>query len=245
MNTCPTCGNQAPGTDAVLCPACVYQLRAWLRELPLHLPLLAASLQPDTGPAQRSGSGRAHAPLPLRLDVLDLIGPGHPVPLDDPHGDQSAGIPMTALLYGWARYIAAEHPAVRRDQHGTQHSAPCDGAWARQGTGVPGLCAWLTAYLPYAATREWVDELHQQIGELVERVRRITHTTPRRHSKQAPCPVPDCQAFALTGTEDQLHITCQACGGRLTPEEYEAHRAQVMPALAAIAVRLAAARSVA
>jgi hypothetical protein len=56
----------------------------------------------------------------------------------------------------------------------------------------------------------------------------------------APCP--GCAAFALQEREDELHISCQVCTVRLTPDEYIEHRSQVMPALAALAVRIAAAR---
>lgn len=236
-NTCEICHQHAPA-GCYLCDGCAYRVHTWLREIPRHLPLLRDSLQPDTGPAQRGGSGRAHSPLPVRVEVLDLLGPGHVVPLADPHGDQAAGIPLAPLLVGWARYLAADIPYVRRDEHGTIHIERGAAPVARAGTSIAAWCSWLDAYLPYAVTRPWSADLYEQLEAVLQRIRRITHTTPRRRHMDAPCP--DCQAWELVAVDDEWHISCEACGHRLTPDEYAAHRAQVMPVLAAIALHLGA-----
>ncbi|MEU0761611.1 hypothetical protein ABZ351_18290 [Streptomyces microflavus] len=234
---CLSCFGRLPDdSPRTGCEACEYRLHTWLRELPRHLVLLRDMLRPDTGPAQRGGTGRAHAPLPVRVDVLDLLGPGQPVLLADPHGDQTGGVPMTALLMGWARYLAADFPAVRVDAHGTIHIERCKTPGLRGGADVPGLCRWLGAYLPYAATRPWWDDLYEQIEQMLHRVQRLTHTKPLTRAKDAPCP--KCQGWSLVEREDELHISCTLCPARLTPEQYAAHRAQVMPALAALTLNM-------
>ncbi|MFD6421731.1 hypothetical protein [Streptomyces sp. NPDC060198] len=241
MSTCTICHTTAPA-DAYLCDGCAHGLRARLRQIVTDLPLLRAALRPDTGPAQRGGSGRAHSPLPVDVRALDLLGPGHPVPIEDPHGDQTGGIPIGPLLKGWARYLAADVPAVWIDGHGTMRIDRCTDAQPRTGTGT-GTAAWsafLQAYVPYAVTRPWAEEFYHQVADLVARIERVTHTRPRRTPKDAPCP--GCSAFALVEHEDQLHIRCEACGHRLTPDAYAAHRAEVMPALAAVALRIVAAQ---
>lgn len=236
---CDVCHSLLPDpTDLYACEACGYKLRAMLRELPRHVPLLEALLRPGSGLPGRGGTGRAHSPLPVRLDLLDLLGPGHVVVLEDPHGDQSDGVPITPLLYGWARYIAGYHPSVGRDQHGTVHVRPCDGPYSRPGGTVAGLCAWLIAYLPYAVTQPWAADMYRQLEELLQRVRTKSGARPGRTPKDAPCP--DCDTWSLVAVDGEWGVHCEACACTLTPDEYDLHRAAVMPALASLALQIAA-----
>ncbi|MFI7236130.1 hypothetical protein [Streptomyces cyaneofuscatus] len=236
-NTCEACRGQAPA-DHYLCQACQHSILAWLYEIPHQVRLLRDMLEPTTGPAQRGGTGRAHAPLPVRLDVLDLLGPGHAHVLEDPHGDQTGGVPVSAFLTGWAHYIASDVPTAYRDAHRTVHVLQVSNATAhpRSGTGLPAWCTWHARYLPYTATRPYGTRFHHELEGLLHRLRRLTHTTPRTRTLQAPCP--QCQGFWLIEREDELLISCAACPVRLTPEAYTAHRAQVMPALAALALNM-------
>ncbi|MFJ3705052.1 MULTISPECIES: hypothetical protein [unclassified Streptomyces] len=243
-NRCSICRRTAP-EDRYLCDGCEYRARTWLRGMPGQAALLQTCLQPTAGPAQRGGTGRAHSPLPVDLRALDLLGPGHPVPVADPHGDATGGIPIGALLAGWAHYIAGDIPAVYRDRHGTVrierhgHAA----ARPRTGTGISAWSTWLTGYLPYVVTRPYAEQMYGQLEDLMNRIQRITHTQERRTVKDAPCPA--CAAFALVQREDAMHITCDSCGHRLTPEQYDVHRAAVMPGLVRTAILMQAARQAA
>lgn len=230
MSSCLTCPRTAAdGTHA--CTACTQQLRAWLAELPGQLPLLRLALLPEGRPKQGriGGTGNATAPVPLNLDALNLIAPGWPEPPADPYGDATGPVPICPLLAGWAGFIAYEHAAVTRDVHGTVHVRPCDGAHSSRGATVAGWCHWLTAYLPYAITRPWIRDLYVQLDDLMARIRDLTHATPHRHPKDAPCPA--CQAFALVETDGQWGITCEACGEHLEPEQYTAHTKTVLTTL--------------
>lgn len=240
-NTCDICHRHAPA-GCYLCEACEYRARTWLARMPGQTQLLLDCLEPSVGPAQRGGSGRAHSPLPVDLRVLDLIGPGHVVALQDPHGDQSAGVPINALLAGWAQYIATDVPIVYTDTDGVLRTGAHLHATARprSGTGITAWSTWLVRYLPYAVTRPYAVDLYQQLQDVVDRIQRITHTRPRRHPKDAPCP--SCSAFALVAVDDEWHISCQACCMRLTPDEYTEHRARIMPALARVALLMEAQR---
>ncbi|MGW7195528.1 hypothetical protein [Streptomyces chryseus] len=229
MSRCAICTRPA-ADEHHACATCVRQLQAWLREIPRQLPLLQASLRPETAAhtGRTGGAAYAHAPLPLRLDVLSLLGPGHPVPTADPYGDFQGAVPIASLLYGWAHYLAGDMPAVARDTHGTVHISPCEAAAPRHGTSVTAWCHWLTAYLPHAARRPWVRDLHHQLQDLTTHIRRITHAEPQRHPKTAPCP--HCEAFALVEIDWQ-GICCEACGQHLEPEQYAAHAATVLAVL--------------
>lgn len=225
---CTICGGPLahhPG-ETYACEGCVWTLRFLLRELPRHLPLLDACLVPDGAPrtGRTTGAGAAHAPAPVRLDVLNLIGPGHWT------ADDTTDVPVQPLLHGWATRLAAEcgfH--VGRDPHGTQiidrRGTPC----SRRGSGPAAWAAWLHAYTPLAAGRPWIREMHDQIEDLLRRILAITGTTPRRRNRAAPCP--DCGAFDLVATDGEWWITCTVCGHRLTRDAYDDHAVTTLAAL--------------
>ncbi|QQM44992.1 hypothetical protein [Streptomyces liliifuscus] len=224
--TVPMCPRDAPdGVHA--CPYHADELRAWLAELPGQTHLLAEFVEPAGRPraGRLGGSGRAHAPVPVDLRVLTLLGPGHPQP---PSDDPEAGgtVPIRALLDGWAGRVAYDYPAVHRDPYGTAHTQPCEAYRAAGGPTITGWCAWLTAYLPYALTRPWIGELHQQLGDLLARIRDFTHATPHTHRKVAPCPT--CDAFALVTVDGRWGITCTACGHHLEPDAYDQHATEYL-----------------
>ncbi|MFE2046693.1 hypothetical protein ACFXAZ_38440 [Streptomyces sp. NPDC059477] len=227
MSMCAVCHRDAdPGLHA--CPAHLAELRGWLAELPRLVQLLADEFIAAGGaPAQGrlGGTGRATAPVPVDLRVLNLLGPGHV----DPQGpDDDGDMPILARLSGWAGFIAYRYTAVTRDHHGTIHTQPCEQAVPRQGGTVAGWCAWLTAYLPHAATHTWIGDLHHDLARLIHRVRDLTHTVPHDHPVPAPCP--RCDARALLATDGQWGVTCHACGHHLTPDAYTDHAATVVRA---------------
>ncbi|PZG77140.1 hypothetical protein C1I97_37165 [Streptomyces sp. NTH33] len=233
MSHCTICPRDAPDGQHV-CPLHADEVRAWLTELPRQARLLAAFVAPAGRPAQGrlGGTGRAHAPLPVDLRVLTLLGPGR---ADALGGDDDGTVPILAWLGAWAGHIAYTYPSVARDAHGTAHVQPCDQAWPRQGQEWPrrretitGWCIWLTRYLPYALTLSDVGDLHQQLGDLIHRVRDLTHAVPHRQEMAAPCP--ECDAAGLVRTDGQWGISCTVCGHHLEPQAYDDHAAAVLKA---------------
>lgn len=242
---CTICHRALPDTwaDAYACPACEHAMRVWLADIARELPLLTAALVPgQSGPSTGRSSGRAHAPMPVDVRALDLLGPGTAVPVPDPFGDQSAGIPLGPLLVGWARYIAKEFP-VRYVQDGTEYVVPCDGPAARSGTGLDAWCRWLTAYLPHAVRQTWIGDLYDQLDDAVRRIRTVTGTRPRTHQRLAPCPA--CTAFGLCRTDGEWDIKCGVCGHRMDPDAYVVHAQAVLPGLVTTMVRIVAAEAAA
>ncbi|HEY8985422.1 MAG TPA: hypothetical protein VIU15_38360 [Streptomyces sp.] len=232
MNTCALCPQPAP-EDTYACPGCLDEIRGWLAELPQQAQLLADEfLVPGASPAQGriGGTGRAHSPVPVDLRVLVLLGAGHVVPTGAPEDDTDSTVPIPAFVIGWARYLATTYPAVHRDRHGTTRIQPCDQPWPTA-PDLTGWCAWITAYLPWAAQHTWIADLHRQLDALLRRVRDLTHTTPHTHTYAAPCP--DCDGFGLVRTDGHWHIRCTLCGHHLTPDAYDAHAADVYAAYSA------------
>ncbi len=226
MSSCAVC-LRAVEAGLHACPRHTAELRAWLAELPAQAQLLRQFLAPVGAPAQGrlGGTGRAHAPVPVDLRVLTLLGPGH---VDARSSDDDGAVPILAWLGGWAGHIAYTQPAVTRDPHGTAHVQPCEQAWPRRGETITGWCIWLTRYLPYALTHPWIGDLHRQLGDLIARIRDLTHAVPHRHPQAAPCP--QCDAFALVAVDGQWGITCEACGHHLDPDAYDHHTRAVLNA---------------
>lgn len=211
-----------------VCDRCEHRIRGWLRELGLQRILLQALLRPGSnGPSTGSiHGGRAHSPMPVRGDILNLLGPGSGSTLADPYGDsrgdQDAGLPLDAVLHAWAT-ATAEHVGL--------NATP----WLRPGR---TWSTWLAAYLPWALTEPWISDLHDELDDLVSQARAITHTEPRQRPLDAPCP--NCQAFGLIEEDWQDYITCTTCENLLTPDEYTRHAQTVMPRLYRTAVLMAA-----
>jgi hypothetical protein len=160
------------------------------------------------------------------MRVLALLGPGHADP--GTADEQPDTIPIRAWLDAWAGFIAYSHPAVYRDPYGTEYTRPCEQAVPTQGATITGWCAWLTAYLPHALTHHWIADFHRQLGDLVHRIRDLTHVVPHRHHHAAPCP--SCEAFGLASVDGQDGITCQVCGHHLSRTDYEQHAARILQA---------------
>ncbi|MER7874847.1 hypothetical protein ABTY63_14990 [Streptomyces solisilvae] len=227
MSTCiiPSCGRPLRQDEShrAACGRCERRIRGWLAEIPHQMPLLAASLERDGGgPAIGGTGGRAVAPVPLRLDVLNLLGPAAPSTVTDQRGDQTGPVPILATLRDWAHAIADEQGKPVPSRPG------------------PLYTGYLAAHLPYVLTRPWVAELHAELHALIGRIRAITRTEPRQRPLSAPCPGADCRAFGLVQIDWADYIECTACGRLLTRAEYDEHAARVLPLLHRLAILIAA-----
>ncbi|MFE6816030.1 hypothetical protein [Streptomyces sp. NPDC057677] len=221
MSLCLICTHTAE-TPRTACARCEHRIRGWLAEIPRQLVLLTATLELGTRPAQGyGGAGRAHSPLPVRADVLNLLGPAAPGPVRDTAGDQSDRQPVHAVLHAWADQLADDLGHLLAP---INPRAP--------------YADYLARHLDHAVRSSWVALMHAELDDLVRRIRTVTTTEPRRDTLQAPCP--SCSAFALGRTDWESYIDCAACGCLLTVDEYDAHRALVMPPLARIGVLIAA-----
>lgn len=196
MNECIICGRhvQWPQLDE----GCRARIRADLRTLVTEYALLDATPGASTG--QRV-TGTRDAPLPARLDVLNLVGPGADG-VSDPHGDQVGDLPPLVWLEQWVRDW--------RDS-----GAPGDHLPASTMT---ELSAWVERRLDWAADEhpavdEFARELHRQVAAL----RGANRTGEEREPRQYVGPCPQVADGRQCGTELYRYpridfITCTTCG---------------------------------
>lgn len=226
MNTATTCAicRRPDPTGAVACAACQAALHAQLTELRHQMPLLRASLQPGASPHAGSiHGGRATAPLPLRTDVLSLLGPAAPAPANVHPGDQTGPAPILAVLRYWA-YAAADGQGRPRPAART----------------VETYTRYLTGRLNWICSQPGAPKFAAALGEVLATVRSITCTAPRTRPLPAPC---ICGVFGLTARDWSDWITCTVCNRRMTRGQYEQHSAAVLPPLYQLGILIMAART--
>ena len=199
--TCVICSRRPPEWGLV-CSGCKVRMRDQLAALVDEYALLDPR---PSGGAGEKVSGTRTAPLPGRLDVLNLVGPGS-VHVTDPYGDQTGELPTAVWLEQWVRDW--------RDVRGQGEHLP--------GTTVTELSAWLSFRLDWAcdehqAIDEFAAELKQQLGAL----RAVNRSgEPKPEPLVTPCPTCRLRALVRVNGGD---VHCQECGRILRPDEYDQH----------------------
>jgi hypothetical protein len=180
----------------VLSQTAATRLRHQLTELPDLCAHAWLSLAPslERRPATIRGT-RLDAPLPLREDVLSLLGPGDYIDHDDPHGDQIGPMPIRAVLAAWCQLLL-----------GQAH-------W-----NITTACQQLLEHHLPLCERKEAEEYAEQIGELHALLMPMARCRPGRRPLQLPCP--RCSLFALSVVDGQ-DPECGECGTILRPAEYD------------------------
>lgn len=198
---CPTCGRGLYAHEidqaAAICGKCLRNMHGWLAELPAQLVVLRGSRQRETSDAPRVGGSRT-APLPGRLDVLNLLGPHAPGDITDPRGDQTGPLPIAGVLGSWVRLVVEER-RLRGPHRPTTEQ----------------LAAWLDPHLPWAAGQPWAGEMHDEMQTMMRVIRGITSVRPRTRAIPRPCP--RCDSLGLQERDHEAYIECGVCGSLFTP----------------------------
>ena len=186
----------------LICTPCLNTMRAQLSAIPAALVVLRdGSMQRErTGDASRSGT--REAPLPCRMDTLNLIGPAASGTVRDPHGDQIGQRPIIDILGSWVRLVCEE-----RRLNGPE-------TWNEA-----ALAGWLRGKVTWAATQPWVTELAQELWDLTRQIRGIVRVEARTRAISRPCPRQSCALLTLQQTDWDLYIRCSNCGGCWTVDE--------------------------
>lgn len=183
-----------------VCPGCAHRIACDLHDIPdLYARI---SLLPSTGAAGPRVTGSREAPLPLRVDALDLTMPARAGSVHDLHGDQTGHIAVASILDSWVDDW--------RGQRGKGEGRP--------EPYVAVLAGWLGVRLAEAcADHPAVDEFAADMRRLVRSIRAVIGDAPVRPERlTAPCP--GCDLLALVRVDDS--VRCRACPTWLTGEQY-------------------------
>lgn len=143
------------------CPRCYSRIRNMLSQFPEQHTLLTLSRQPvKTGGDGRS-SKALHAPLPGRVDTLNMLGPAARQNVTDGR-DQVGPVPFLAVLESWVEVVEDERRLTRCRRH------------------VTPMTERLLTHLRWVVEQPWAGDFEEEIRELLTTVQRITMTLPVR-----------------------------------------------------------------
>ena len=201
--SCPCCGQPEP--YGRICYGCRGSVRADLADLPALYARLRRSLLPaSTGPSQPL-TGTREMPLPVRVDVLDLIGraaPGDGVV--DLHGDQWGLVPIIAVLSAWEREVRSHFRYTRAVFAGSVEQS------------IGTVARFLSAHV------DRICDDHPAGSDFIAEIAGVHYTCRRvlgeteRGLKLGPCPSDDEDGKRcgqpLTCNPRATSMRCRACG---------------------------------
>lgn len=201
--TCVACSRRDPEVGQV-CPGCRSRLANWLREIPnLYADLLARDDVLRSAGGFGWVSGTHEAPVPIRVDAVDLTLPARG-PVSDADHDQIGHLSVAAVLDSWMRDWR-EHRDVGEGLPDPQ---------------VPVLCRWLGDRLDDACdSHPAVDEFAAELADLRRALYGVLGLFDVPDYKQGvPCRA--CDMLALVRRSGSDFIECEGCGLLLSPQEY-------------------------
>lgn len=185
----------AVADHGLICGHCHQRTEDALAEIPNLYDVL--DLHPGRGEPAPLGRADAESRPPVRLDVLNEIGPGAGHVHDeyrDQTGELPAGYHLDRIVQDWATYLRQDH----------RLPVPT----------VPELCRWLTTNLDWAAKHHpAIDEAISEILDIRGRLRPLANAIDlAQWSGKLPGRCPACDRLTLTAERGMAvchHPTCQ------------------------------------
>jgi hypothetical protein len=177
---------------------------------PVSQTLPAGTVRSESRGAPVTGS--REAPVPVNLDVVDLMLPAGPGAIYDPLGDlaamQTGLIPVATMLDQWVRDW--------RDARGQDEHLPVPT--------VVILAGWLYNRLDWACDEfTAVDEFAAEVRDTLRACNRVAGNIPARPEVLigVPCATPRCDGILMhDSTDPRYWAECGLCRRLWTEEEY-------------------------
>ena len=190
-----------------VCRRCEYREADRLDQIVTMHAQLGDWLEPGTTAVQRV-SGSREAPLPLRVDVLDLAAPARVLRIRGYFDDQMGEIAVASVLDSWVRdWIDL------RSHGGRGENLPVPV--------VATLAVWLRNRLPWAVVEHLaIDEYSGEIQALWYSLRRAVGDMPV-HPERLWTPCRDCEQLTLARHPgEDRPIRCVNCRLAWTEDDY-------------------------
>jgi ribosomal protein S27E len=200
--TCVVCARR-PTEQGQVCDADRQWLDRTLAELIDLYALLPARMVPGQTQGQRV-TGSKEAPMPLRVDPLDLGMPARPGTIHDPLGDQVGYVSVATVLDLWV----------------TDWRTKIDCGDLRPGPTVVELIRWLRIWLPAACDQHpAIGDFAAEMKDTRTQLRAVAGVTEvRPEYLDIPCRRCDLKGLYRLPGEDR--VECGSCGSLLTEDEY-------------------------
>ncbi|MEU6651299.1 hypothetical protein ABZ904_18100 [Streptomyces sp. NPDC046900] len=196
---CTVCGKAAdlPRT----CRPCRNRIRGAIMSLPETVALcwMARHRVQRGGESERVATSKT-APLPLRMDVLNLLGPSADAVLSGE--DQIGEVPVVGVLSAWVDLVAEQtrqRPSSRT---------------------VSGLTQFLLDRHEWSCRQEWARDYADELEGLLRVLRKVAGIEPIRILLPVTCPTCDMRCMVREEGSGWA-AECRACPAvRLSTREY-------------------------
>lgn len=180
-------------------PRAANELRYQLLEIPDLCTQAYEDLQPSSNRATGMPSGTRTPPLPVREDILSLLGPAAAGDVHDPYGDQSGPVPAATVLSSW-----------------------CEVIWGYPCRSIPTACRLLLDNHRVACEADYAQDYAHEIRGLYRTLTGLART----YSPPLALRCPRCTQYSLV-TDPGAGYRCidPDCTTILTPDLYD-HLAQ-------------------
>lgn len=206
-------------TYGLLCDRCRSRLSSLLIRLPQVAAWLAENVAPSQGAPNDRVSGSREDPIPLRQDILDLIGPASRLELSETMGTtrrelNSAGkLERVQVGNPQLEYVIRSWAKLVREESGQP--------WPDRND-LTTLCRWLGRQLDWITRRPWVDDLLAELADLTWRAFWLAPDEAERQLLKPPCPSCDLRALIFTrGVGVECEPKMGGCGRTWTDEHFD------------------------
>lgn len=188
-----------------MCGRCRDSLDDALADIGRLYATLPGLLPPSQGSQDGGGGKRTKvdaAPLPLRGDVLNLLGPAAEVHTADA-GDmacQGGPLPTLVVLESWVRLVSEERSFASRTDAAT----------------VPNCVAFLRRNLDWVCHQGWVPDFAGEIRD----AHAVLKTVCGEHRPHPIGACPECETTLYASTYSDT-ITCRSCHAEWPREQWK------------------------